>query len=65
MLYNFFEQIYSKETDALLSEDLSFCERWTKMCGGEVWSLVNHEIGHIGQFVYKGRYMDLLKAGKL
>ncbi|MGL4727877.1 MAG: hypothetical protein ACRCWO_03895, partial [Bosea sp. (in: a-proteobacteria)] len=65
VLYNFFEQIFSPETDALLSEDLSFCERWTKMCGGEVWSLVNQEIGHIGQFTYKGRYLDLLKAGKL
>jgi hypothetical protein len=65
VLYNFFEQIYSKETDALLSEDLSFCERWTKMCGGEVWSLVNQQIGHIGQFTFKGSYLDLLKAGKL
>jgi hypothetical protein len=62
--WGFFEQIYYKETDSLLSEDLSFCTRWREQCGGEVYGAVGHEIGHIGQYVYSGRYLDLLRAGK-
>jgi hypothetical protein len=44
--------------DALLSEDFSFCHRWTA-CGGEVWVNTAHEIEHIGLHRFKGRYSDL------
>lgn len=63
-LYGFFEQIYNPETDSLMSEDLSFCDRWTYQCGGEVWGVVTHEIGHVGLMNYKGTYLDRLRAGK-
>jgi hypothetical protein len=43
---------------ALLSEDFSFCHRWTA-CGGEVWANVSYEIEHIGLQRFKGRYADL------
>jgi hypothetical protein len=42
---------------ALLSEDFSFCRRWTE-CGGEIWANVNYEIEHIGLHRFKGRYTD-------
>lgn len=64
-LYNFFEQIFDESVDALLSEDLSFCQRWRVQCGGEIWALVDQDIGHIGQHVYKGKYLDLLRTGKV
>jgi len=34
-----------------LSEDYSFCERWTQ-CGGEIWCGVDFPIGHIGNFTF-------------
>jgi hypothetical protein len=63
-LYGFFEQIYSEETDSLFSEDLSFCDRYTYECGGQVWGVVTHEIGHVGLMNYKGTYLERLRAGK-
>jgi hypothetical protein len=45
-----------------LSEDWSFCVRWRKL-GGDIWALVDEEIGHFGQMMYRGRYLDRLKQG--
>lgn len=59
----FFDPIFSDETGRFLSEDLSFCERWIKQCGGEVWARVDRKIGHIGQTIYAGNYMDRLRTG--
>lgn len=59
----FFDPIFSNETGRFLSEDLSFCERWIKQCGGEVWARVDRKIGHIGQQIYSGNYIDRLKTG--
>lgn len=62
-IIGFFDPIYSDEAGRFLSEDLSFCERWRESCGGEVWAKVNRKIGHIGQYIYAGNYMDRLKTG--
>jgi hypothetical protein len=59
----FFDPIFSDELGKFLSEDLSFCERWIKQCGGEVWARVDRKIGHIGQQIYAGNYMDRLRTG--
>jgi hypothetical protein len=59
----FFDPVFSDETGRYLSEDLSFCDRWIKQCGGEVWARVDRKIGHIGQQIYAGNYMDRLKTG--
>ncbi len=42
-----------------LSEDLSFCKRWTEM-GGEVWANVHHAVGHVGEFEFRIRYANHL-----
>lgn len=36
-----------------LSEDFSFCRRWTDM-GGEIWVDVTSRLNHVGMMVYRG-----------
>lgn len=43
-----------------LSEDFSFCHRWRRQCGGEVWASIAHEIAHIGLHQFRARYTDKL-----
>lgn len=43
-------------THGRMSEDLAFCARW-RMCGGDVWASIGHEIEHVGQYSYKAHYM--------
>jgi hypothetical protein len=45
-----------------LSEDFSFCHRWRRDCGGEVWASTAHEIAHIGLHRFGGSYADKLAA---
>jgi len=63
--YGFFDHIFNEEINSMLSEDLSFCDRWRRQCGGEIWGNANYEIGHIGQMTFKGKYMDRIRSGKL
>jgi hypothetical protein len=42
-----------------LSEDLAFCARW-RLCGGEVWAAVGHEIEHVGSYSYRANYMQYI-----
>jgi hypothetical protein len=36
-----------------LSEDFSFCRRWTDM-GGEIWADLESRLNHVGPFVFRG-----------
>jgi len=63
--YGFFDEIYDEELKTMLSEDLSFCERWRLLCEGEVWGNANFEIGHVGQMTFTGKYIDRIKTGKI
>ena len=38
-----------------LSEDFSFCHRWTEGCGQKLWAAGHHEISHVGEFNYSGK----------
>lgn len=44
-----------------LSEDLSFCHRWTKLCQGEIWACVDESITHVGIVEFTGRFIDKLR----
>jgi hypothetical protein len=44
-----------------LTEDFSFCRRWIDLCKGEVWCLLNEDVGHIGAFTYRAKMGDWLK----
>lgn len=45
-----------------LSEDFSFCYRWTRLLGRDLWVNIDEEIAHLGEFSYQSRYLDHLKV---
>lgn len=42
-----------------LSEDFSFCHRWTEGCNGKIWGAGHHQISHTGRFAYEGNFAPL------
>jgi hypothetical protein len=50
------------DTQPGLSEDAAFCLRWTQLCAGKNFALIDEEIGHVGSFVYRARFSDRLLA---
>jgi hypothetical protein len=48
-----FNCMVDKETGYYLSEDFSFCRRWTDM-GGEIWVDYTSRLNHVGLTVYRG-----------
>jgi hypothetical protein len=61
--YGFFDHVLVDE--AHLSEDYSFCHRWTTDCKGKIYAVVDQEIMHVGPVPVLGRYVDRLKTGTL
>jgi hypothetical protein len=57
LVYGYFDLIAAN-----ISEDLSFCHRWASLCSGEVWALVDEEIGHVGEATYKARFLDYVRT---
>jgi len=55
-LFEFFRPMKIRERT--LSEDLSFCERWRELCSGEVWAFADEEVGHIGSFIYRAKFIE-------
>jgi hypothetical protein len=41
------------EDGTYLSEDFSFCKRWTDM-GGDIWADLNSRLSHVGPHVFRG-----------
>lgn len=58
--WSFFETIAPDGVP--LTEDYSFCWRWTKQMGRELWVNVDEPIGHVGTFTFGARYAALLEA---
>jgi len=48
-----FNCMIDKKTGFYLSEDFSFCRRWTDM-GGEIWVDYTSRLNHVGLMVYRG-----------
>lgn len=44
------------KTHGRMSEDLAFCCRW-RMCGGDVWAAIGHDIEHVGDYSYTANYL--------
>lgn len=50
------------EDGSFFSEDISFCERWSRL-GGEIWACVTENVSHIGPYAFTGRYVDRMRRG--
>ncbi len=51
--YALFNCIIDEATETYLSEDFSFCKRWTDM-GGEIWADLESRLTHVGTISFRG-----------
>jgi hypothetical protein len=51
--YALFNCMIDERTGTFLSEDFSFCRRWTDM-GGEIWADLKSRLTHVGAFSFDG-----------
>jgi len=51
--YALFNCMIDEKTGTYLSEDFSFCRRWTDM-GGEIWADLESRLTHVGSFSFRG-----------
>ena len=54
--YNFFDTHWDIKTKTYSGEDFNFCKLWRDM-GGKIFALVDEEISHVGQKLYRGKLM--------
>lgn len=52
--YALFDTLIDPETKDYLSEDYTFCDRWTKL-GGEIWADTSIVLDHTGHYKFQGR----------
>jgi hypothetical protein len=50
-----FNCFIDQTTGIYLSEDFSFCRRWTDM-GGAIWADTHSQLSHMGPFTYRGNF---------
>lgn len=50
------------ETGSFVGEDIYFLRRWTKEFGGELWIDPEIQLGHIGQYIYRGDVATAITA---
>lgn len=46
------------EQGQYLSEDLSFCQRWTEGCQGDIWVNISDSISHTGTQTFEAAFLD-------
>ncbi len=51
--YALFDCLIDRETGTYLSEDFSFCRRWTEI-GGEIWADLESKLSHTGPLTFQG-----------
>jgi hypothetical protein len=58
-----FECIIDSATGTYLSEDFSFCKRWTDM-GGEIWADLESRLNHVGPATFYGDVTTQFLSGQ-
>lgn len=53
--YALFDCVIEPETGAYLSEDFTFCRRWTSL-GGEIWIDSQSKLTHVGPVAFAGNF---------
>ena len=56
--WGFFDPV--RVGDISLSEDFSFCYRWTEQMKRDLWVCVDENMTHLGEFPHEARYIDRL-----
>lgn len=55
----FFDCMIDPDTGTYLSEDYTFCKRWSNM-GGEIWAYANSRLTHVGSHAFEGNLKAIL-----
>jgi hypothetical protein len=63
--WSFFDTLVHPESKRYMSEDYTFCHRWVKGCGGEVWLDVQSTLSHAGNIAYEGSFVEQAAAGNV
>lgn len=58
--WTFFETMVHPVTRRYMSEDYTFCHRWTKGCHGEIWLDVQSRLTHFGSAAFSGSLLESL-----
>lgn len=58
--YAFFDGMIDPETREYLSEDYTFCRRWTGL-GGEIWAYLDSQLAHVGTAPFVGNFAAMLR----
>jgi hypothetical protein len=58
--YAFFDCMIDPESGEYLSEDYTFCKRWTQI-GGEIWAYANSRLAHVGTVTFEGDLANTFK----
>jgi hypothetical protein len=58
--YGLFDTMIDRATGASLSEDLSFCKRWSDL-GGEIWIDTQSKLTHTGPVTFSGDFASQFK----
>lgn len=56
--WTFFDTVVHPESRRYMSEDYTFCHRWVKGCGGEVWLDIQSTLSHWGSVAYEGSFLE-------
>jgi hypothetical protein len=56
--YALFDCVIEPETGFYLSEDYTFCKRWTDI-GGEIWADLDSKLTHVGPYAFHGDLMRI------
>ena len=59
--FQIFESIRNSE-GVFMSEDASFCKRWTEGCAGDLWLNVVDPIGHVGTQMFSASFADRYRS---
>jgi hypothetical protein len=63
--WSFFDTMVHPESKRYMSEDYTFCHRWVKGCGGEVWLDIQSSLSHSGSIAYEGSFLEQAAGGNI
>jgi hypothetical protein len=59
-IVGFFDRARTRR-GTMISDDYAFCERWRRLCDGEVYADLTGDVGHLGSFAFTGDYREAVR----